>query len=245
MSLTVEEHTQYQKYVAFPNRPVISNIDDTGNIYDIEIHQKDIIYSEDIYIVLDYNKDYPTRLFQSFEIYYDNKLIASNLYPEYLMIEDKKIYSIFDLFPQYRFVVNTKNKSLKFRFTRNSIKGVANSIRIEYLIDKTKIDDSVKLVNFATILSPAIQYCKKCKCYKFSFIVEHKPQNQMFNLMVGHISDENYSTKPIYELKGKVDKHYHNDELIVDSEPKEGMNVYYVEADHIKDLISAVLYYVY
>lgn len=233
------------KYTAFTSIPVISNIDDMGKIYDIEIHQKDIIRSEDMYIILDYNKDYSTRLFQSFEIYYDNKLIAKNSFPEYLMIEDKKIYSIFDLFPQYRFVVNTTNKSLKFRFTRKPIKGVVNDIRIEYIIDKSKIDDSVKWVNFATIVSPAIQHCKKCNQYKFSFIVEHNPQNQMFNLMVGHISDENYSTKPIYELKGKINKHYHNDELIEDSEPKEGMNVYYVEGDYIDSSINAVLYYTF
>ena len=246
MTKTVEETHTTQKYIAFPNSPVISNMEDTGKIYDIEIHQKDIIYSEDIYIVLDYNKDYPTRLFERFEIYYDDKLIARNLYPEYLLhITDKKIYSVSDLFSNYRFVLNTKEKSLKFRFTRKYIKATVNSIRIEYLIDKTKIYHGDILNNFETIVSSAIQHCNKCNCYKFSFIVEHKPQNQMFHFIVGSISDENYSNKPIYELEGKINKHYHNDELITDSEAKEGMNVYYVESDYVKDLISSVLYYVY
>lgn len=246
MSKTVEETHNTTKYVAFPNSPVISNMEDTGKIYDIEIHQKDVIYSEDIHIVLDYNKDYPTRLFERFEIYYDDKLIARNSYPEYLLhITDKKVYSLSDLFPNYRFVLDTRGRTLKFRFTRKPIKAVVNSIRIEYLIDKSKIYNGNILNKFATIISPAIQYCKKCKNYKFSFIVEHKPQNQMFHFIVGSISDENYSNKPIYELEGKINKHYHNDELITDSETKEGMNVYFVESERIKSMINSVLYYVY
>lgn len=216
--------------------PINMNYFDTGIMYNFEIHQKGIINSEDIHIILDYKKDYPTRLFQRLELYYDKELIATNMFPEYLTIKDKKTYSIKDLFPNYSFRLDTTNKLLKFKFLRNSIKAIVNDVKIMYKLDHN--DSTITLNHFTSTVSPIISN-------RFSAFIEHKPIHIQSNIVSGHITSENYSEKPIQEIKPKIIKHFIDDKEISDTTLQEGMNVYFVETTKDDISLNNVIYYVY
>jgi hypothetical protein len=214
--------------------PVSMNQNDSGLIYTFEIHQKGIINSEDIRIILDYEKDYPTRLFQRLEIYYDKEIIASNLFPEYLIYTKcKKIYSIKDLFPNYSFILDTTNKSLKFKFSRNPIKAVVNDIKITYNLQRNK--SMTSLNHFTTIVSPLISN-------RFTVFIEHKPVCVVSSLVAGHNPDN-----PIQEIKYEIIKHFLNDAETSDPAIQEGLNVYFIEIENKPDnqSLNNVIYYVY
>ena len=210
---------------------IIMNHNDSGLIYTFEIHQKGIINSEDIHIILDYQKNYPTRLFQRLEVYYDNKIIASNLFPEYLTIQDKKTYSIKDLFPNYSFRLDTTNKSLKFKFSRNPIKAEVNDVKIIYKMNQ----EATEILNhFTSLVSPIISN-------RFIVSIEHKPIHIESSIVPGHNSEN-----PIKEIKYKIIKHFLDDKEISDPTIQEGLNVCFIETEAKPDEpLNNVIYYIY
>lgn len=224
------------EFTSHPIIPVSINQNDSGRRYDFEIHQKGIINSEDIHIILDYQKDYPTRLFQRLEIYYDDKIIASNLFPVYLIvngIKDKKTYSIKDLFPNYSFILDTTNKSLKFIFHRNVIKADLNDIKITYKLERNKSTPSLN--HFTSIVSPIISN-------RFTAFIEHKPVCVVSSIVAGQNPE-----KPIQEIKHDITKHFLDDKEISDPTIQEGLNVYFIEIENKPDDLSLnnVIYYTY
>lgn len=216
---------------------IIMNHNDSGLIYTFEIHQKGIINSEDIHIILDYQKDYPTRLFQRLEIYYDDKIIARNLFPEYLIYtENKKTYSIKDLFPNYSFILDTTNKSLEFKFTRNPIKAIVNDIKITYKLERNKSTPSLN--HFTSIVSPIISN-------RFTVFIEHKPVCVVSSIVAGTsvVAGQN----PIEKIKYEITKHFLDDKEISDPTIQEGLNVYFIEVENKPDnqSLNNVIYYTY
>ena len=119
-------------YTAYPSIP-IPTVCDVGCTYIIRLYQEGIIDSNDINIILDYEKDYPLRLFERFEIYYNNTLIAANNYLTYMInAEDGKMFKIKDIFPNYHFRLDTTNKPLEFKLQRNTISAEPNNIKVNY-----------------------------------------------------------------------------------------------------------------
>lgn len=237
-----------EPFTAYPNEPVFTNFDDSGKIYTIKIHQKGIVYASTINIILDYNKDYPSRLFQSFEIYYGDELIAKNMFPEYLTdnrIQDKKLFYITDLFPpDYFFIVDTTEKPLTFKFTRKPIKGIVNDIKITYSRNtKDMTNKPVNVKHFESLIAPLF---KNNNMYKYSMNVEHKPISSTYHIAKGSLTNENYSNKPIQECEKKIIKHYIDDVRVETYNTLQGMNVYFVEIDsQIDEPLYAVMYYMY
>lgn len=225
------------KYITYPTSPVSTNYNDSGRTYILEFHQEGIIDSRDIEITLDYKKDYPTRLFMRFEIYYNDKLIAANFYPEHLIIndiKDSKVYHVSDLFPNYNFRLDTNNKPLKLKLLRNPIEAIVNDIKITYtLSDLNKLEP---LTQFKSLISPLMPD-------KFTLIMEHKPINIKSGFVSGHISPNNYSEKPIQEKKTNIIRHLLNDEEVSDPTIQKGLNIYFTDIEDKESYL--VVYYTY
>lgn len=247
MTTKLERYT-LEPFTAYPNEPVFTNSDDLGKIYTIEIRQKGIVYATTIEIILDYNKDYPSRLFQSFEIYYGDELIAKNSIPEYLTgtrIQDKKSFYITDLFPpDYFFIVDTTEKPLTFKFTRKPIKGIVNDIKITYARNpKDTPNKPVNIKHFKSLIAPLF---KHNNMYKYSMLVEHEPISSISHIVKGHLTNENYSDKPIQECETNIISHYIDDMRVETYRTLQGMNVYFVKFDsEIDEPLYAVMYYTY
>lgn len=238
-------------YKAYSNLP-FSHIDDRGVNYTITLHQEGIIDSNDIIIILDYDKDYPTRLFDNAELYYGNVLIARNRYLPYLLnVDNTKIFKINDIFPNYKFTLDTTNKLLSLKLQRNTISTKINKILISYKINNNNVPKPL-LKHDSTIA-----YCYKCKnCgnYKTIISMDYEPNDYIIKYVYGpHYTDENYSDEPIKQLVYDLQTYVLNDEKIdaADSIPQlhKGENRYSVKPrnKNIKDSdsVNCIIYYNY
>lgn len=233
-------------YTAYPNTP-IPMVNDVGRTYIIHLYQEGIIDSNDINIILDYEKDYPLRLFERFEIYYDNTLIASNNYLTYMInAEDSKMFKIKYIFPNYHFRIDTTNKPLEFKLQRNTIPAEPNNIKVNYKIDKSILTEP-KLIHFKTIISPC-QKCLKCGNYQTAIMLEHEPRHYYRNYVYGNLYDDNYSNKPIKQLHAKYIYYSLNDEKMENlNELHKGMNRFCYEPGNknIDKPVYCITYYDY
>lgn len=238
-------------YEAYSNI-LFSNIDDRGTNHTITLHQEGIIDSNDIIIILDYDKDYPTRLFDNVELYYGNVLIARNRYLPYLFnVDDTKMFKISDIFPNYKFTLDTTNKPLSLKLQRNTISTKINKILISYKINNNNVPKPL-LKHDSTIA-----YCYKCKnCgnYKTTILMDYEPKDDYIMYYIygcSHYTDENYSNKPIKQLVYDLQAYVLNDEKIdaADSFPQlhKGENRYSVKLrnKNIKDsdCVNCIIYY--
>lgn len=233
-------------YTAYPNIP-IPMVNDVGCTHTIRLYQEGIIDSNDINIILDYEKDYPLRLFERFEIYYDNTLIAANNFLTYMIdVVDSKIFKIKDIFPNYYFRLDTTNKPLEFKLQRNTIPAEPNNIKINYKIDKSILTEP-KPIYFKTIISPC-QKCQKCNDYQTAIMLEHEPCHFNRYYVYGDSYIDNYSNKPIKQLHGKFIYYSLNDEKMENlNELHKGMNRFVLEPENknINKPVYCIIHYDY
>lgn len=197
-------------FTAYPT-PIFTEIDDKCVQYTIKLYQQGIIDSNDINIILDYDKDYPTRLFNRFELYYGDELIADNTFPCYTNIADKKMFKIDEIFPNYKFILDTTNKLLSFKIQRNIISAISNNIKIKY---KTSTSTPKPLMKHKTLCTRCFKY-KTCGNYQTSFTLDYEPHNYNMYFVYGNLyNNENYSDKPIKQLVGSLKTYALNDEKL-------------------------------
>lgn len=250
--MTNTTNTNSKIYTAKPNIS-IPTVDDARHIYTIHLYQEGIIDSNDINIILDYNKDYPTRLFDRFELYYDNILIAINNYLNYMTdIADGSMFKINDIFPNYNFRIDTTNKPLEFKIHRNSIAAIPNNLKITYKILKQNENSTSavesKLTYFKTTFC-ICEKCKKCGRYQTSVFLEHEPCH--FNRFYIHgdlYDNSNYSNKPIKHLQGNFVSYILNDEKMENlNELHKGKNRFVLEPENknINGPVFCIIHYNY
>lgn len=240
--MTTENITKI--YTAYPEAPISSH-NDCGRTYTIRLYQEGIIDSKDIRIKLDYEKDFPLRLFSLFEIYYDEKLIASNYYLCYTTNKDNTQFTINDIFPNYEFRLDTTNKKLIFKIQRNIIPAEPNNIKIMYKINTTS--EEKPMLKHETLIG----ICRKCQCcneYDTEFYLEHEPHNaKMYFISGTNYNPDNYSNKPIKIVDCDLTFYSLNDEKMEKfDEIHKGMNRYgFKLKNNIKESLLCILHYDY
>jgi hypothetical protein len=207
----VSENANSKIYTAHTNIPIPTMID-MGITYIIHLHQEGIIDSIDIKILLDYDKDYPLRLFDRCELFYGGELIARNNYLYSMLNVEKDVYTINDIFPGYEFRLDTTNKPLEFKLQRNTIAAKPNDIKITYKINTIELNEK-PMLKYDTTLSPC-QKCKRCKHYQTSVYLEHEPYYfDRYYIYGNRYDNDNYSNKPVKRLHGNFTTYILNDEL--------------------------------
>lgn len=234
-------------YTAHTNMP-ISSSNDMGITYVIHLYQEGIIDSNDIKILLDYDKDYPLRLFDRCELFYDGELIARNNYLYSMPSIEKNVYTINDIFPGYEFRLDTTNKPLEFKLQRNTIEAKPNDIKIIYKINITELNEK-PMLKYDTTLSPC-QKCKRCKHYQTSVYLEHEPYYfDRYYIYGSRYGNDNYSNKPVKRLHGNFTTYILNDELRSAklNELHKGCNRFTLkpECEDIDEPVNCIVHYSY
>lgn len=243
----VSENANSKIYTAHTNIP-ISSISDCGMVYTIRLHQEGIINSIDIKILLDYDKDYPLRLFDRCELFYGGELIARNNYLYSMPSVEKDVYTINDIFPGYEFRLDTTNKPLEFKLQRNTIAAKPNDIKITYKINTTELNEK-PVLKYDTTLSPC-QKCKRCKHYQTSVYLEHEPYYfDRYYIYGNRYGNDNYSNKPVKRLHGNFTTYILNDELRSANlnELHKGSNRFTLkpESEDIDEPVDCIIHYSY
>lgn len=239
------EKTESKIYIAKPNN-LYSTPNDAGRFYEIRLYQEGIINSIDVLINFDYDKDYPLRLFNYIEMYYDGTLMAKNPYLGFTTNKDNKYYTINDLFPNYEFRLDTTNKKLIFKLQRNNIPAKPHGIEISYKTNTTLAEKPMLI--HETIIG-IFNKCNCCGKYPTSFELEHEPYHSlMYCINEEPYTPENYSNKPVKKLDSKMICYVYNDEKMEKlNEIHKGMNRYVFDIKNVDDNkgVICVLHYDY
>lgn len=243
--MTAIKNSESKIYRAKPNI-LCSTPNDAGMFYEIRLYQEGIVNSIDVVIKIDYDKDYPLRLFNYIEMYYDGKLMAKNHYLNYTTNKDNTYFTINDLFPNYEFRLDTTNKKLIFKLQRNIIPAKPNDIKISYKTNTTLAEKPMLI--HETIIG-IFNKCKCCGNYPVSFYLEHEPyHSSMYCLNEEPYTSENYSNKPVKKLDGKMISYVYNDEKMEKlDEIHKGMNRYVFNLKNVDDDkgVICILHYDY
>lgn len=237
----------YKIYTAHTNIP-LSSRNDCGINYSIKLYQEGIISSIDIKILLDYDKDYPLRLFQKCELYYGGELIARNNYLYSMPTVEKDVYTINDLFPGYEFRLDTTNKLLELILQRNTITAKPNNIKITYLLSNNTIPSEKPMMKYDSLIS-FCQKCKRCKNYQTSVYLEHEPYYfDRYYYYGENYDNDNYSNKPVKRLNGDFTTYTLNDERMKKlNELHKGLNrfTFKPEYEDLNEPVYCIINYSY